>query len=235
MATNSLTVGIVGGIGPESTVDYYRGIINGYRSLSNGTDYPRIIINSINMTEMLELIERRDYQGVVNLLLNAVVALKSAGASFAVIGSNTPHVVFDSLQAQSPIPLISIVEATCKESLSLGLKKILLIGTRFTMQNHFYQNEFARHGITVIVPDAAEQEIIHNVIFPELEDGIVVPEKKNQVVSLCSNIIESAQCDGIILGCTELPLMLGEHDFDIAVLNTTRIHIDAIVEKMYCE
>lgn len=233
MATNSVTVGIVGGIGPESTVDYYRGIINGYRSLSDGVNYPRILINSINMTDMLARIDCNDYPGVVDLLLDAVVALKNAGASLAVIASNTPHVVFDNIQARSPIPLISIVEATCKRALALELKKILLIGTRFTMQHHFYQDEFARHGISVIVPSSADQEIIHNIIFPELEEGIVIPEKKMQIVSLCNNIIESAQCDGIILGCTELPLMLGEHDFNITVLNTTGIHIDAIVENIF--
>lgn len=233
MATNSVTVGIVGGIGPESTVDYYRGIINGYRSLSDGVNYPRILINSINMTDMLARIDCNDYPGVVDLLLDAVVALKNAGASLAVIASNTPHVVFDNIQARSPIPLISIVEATCKRALALELKKILLIGTRFTMQHHFYQDEFVRHGISVIVPSLADQEIIHNIIFPELEEGIVIPEKKMQIVSLCNNIIESAQCDGIILGCTELPLMLGEHDFNITVLNTTGIHIDAIVENIF--
>jgi aspartate racemase len=233
MATNSITVGIVGGIGPESTVDYYRGIINGYRSLSDGVDYPRILINSINMTDMLALIDRNDYPGVVALLLDAVVALKNAGASLSVIASNTPHVVFDSIQAQSPIPLISIVEATCKRALTLDLKKTLLIGTRFTMQHHFYQDEFARHGISVTVPSFADQEIIHNTIFPELEEGIVVPEKKRQIVSLCNDIIKSAQCDGIILGCTELPLMLGADDFNITVLNTTRIHIDSIVENIF--
>ena len=102
-----------------------------------------------------------------------------------------------------------------------------------TMQHHFYQDEFVRHGISVIVPSLADQKIIHNIIFPELEEGIVIPEKKMQIVSLCNNIIESAQCDGIILGCTELPLMLGEHDFNITVLNTTGIHIDVIVENIF--
>lgn len=232
MATNSITVGIVGGIGPESTVDYYKSIINGYRSLTDGVSYPRILINSINMTDMLLFIDREEYQKVVDLLLDAVVALKNAGASFAVIASNTPHVVFDNIQARSPIPLISIVEATCKWALTLELKKILLIGTRFTMQHHFYQDKFAQHGISVIVPTIDDQEIIHNIIFPELEEGIVIPAKKAQIISLCNNIIESTRCDGIILGCTELPLMLGERDFNIAVLNTTSIHINAAVEKM---
>ncbi|MBP1639282.1 MAG: ygeA 2 [Bacteroidetes bacterium] len=232
MVTNLHTVGIVGGIGPESTIDYYKGIINGYRSLSNDVNYPHIIVNSINMTAMLTLIDNKDYSGVTSLLLNAIVALKAAGASFAVIASNTPHVVFDDIKACSPIPLISIVEVTCNQALSLGLKKLLLIGTRFTMQNHFYQNEFRRHGIALAIPSSVDQEIVHNIIFPELEEGIVIPEKKARLVALCNEIIDKEQCDGIILGCTELPLMLHDEEFNIKVLNTAQIHVKTIVNKL---
>jgi aspartate racemase len=232
MVTNLHTVGIVGGIGPESTIDYYKGIINGYRSLSNDVNYPRIIVNSINMTAMLTLIDNKDYSGVTSLLLNAIVALKAAGASFAVIASNTPHVVFDDIKACSPIPIISIVEVTCNQALSLGLKKLLLIGTRFTMQNHFYQDEFRRHGIALAIPSSVDQEIVHNIIFPELEEGIVIPEKKARLVALCNEIIDKEQCDGIILGCTELPLMLHDEEFNIKVLNTAQIHVKTIVNKL---
>jgi aspartate racemase len=229
---NPVTIGIVGGIGPESTVEYYKGIINGYRSFSKDDNYPRIIINSINMTEMLSLIDNKDYSGVTDLLLRSVISLKSAGATVAAIASNTPHVVFDRIQALTPIPLISIVEATCNRAVQLKLKNVLLTGTRFTMQHSFYQDVFAQHSINVIVPPAKEQETIHNIIFPELEDGIVVPEKKAEMIAICNQLIENESCDGIILGCTELPLMLSSKDFSIPVLDTAQIHIQSLVERL---
>ena len=233
MKQNSpVVIGIVGGIGPESTADYYKSIINGYRALSQDGSYPRIIINSIDMSEMLALIDRKDYSGVTDLLLRSVTSLKNAGANVAAIASNTPHVVFDKVKVLSPIPLISIVEASCRYATSLGLKKALLIGTRFTMQHNFYQTAFIQKGISVIVPSAENQEIIHNIIFPELEEGIVIPEKKAEMMDICNDIIVQESCDGIILGCTELPLMLHEDYFSIAVLNTAQIHVQAIVERL---
>ena len=232
MDNNQITVGIIGGIGPESTVDYYKSIISGYRQAKGADNYPRILINSIYMTEMLDYFAATDYPSVSALLLNSIHELKSAGAHFAVIASNTPHVVFNMIEAQSPIPLISIVEATCQRAISLTLKKVLLIGTGFTMKSSFYKQEFDHQNIALIVPPPEVQDISHHMIFPELEDGIVIPEKKAQLIALCNEIIAGEQCDGIVLGCTELPLMLSERDFNIPVLNTTQIHVDAIVERM---
>lgn len=226
------TIGIVGGIGPESTVDYYKSIISLYRKRSGNENYPPIIINSINMTEMLKYVSGENYAALVNQLVNSINNLKGAGADFSVIASNTPHVVFDMVAAESPLPLISIVESTCERAVLLKLKRILLIGTAFTMRNSFYGDCFKKHSIDLFVPDKDEQEKIHNIIFPELEEGIVNPEKKIEMLDICNRIISEEKIEGIILGCTELPLMLKNEDFDIEVLNTAEIHVQAVVNEL---
>jgi len=227
-----LCAGIVGGVGPESTLDYYRNIVAGYRSRMAGDAYPRIIINSINMTEMLAFVYSRNFDGLTDFLLSAIDSLGRAGADFAAIASNTPHVVFDQVSARSPLPLISIVETTCTRAFSLRLKKVLLIGTGFTMKSTFFQECFSWYGIEVIVPSAENREIIQNIIFPDLENGIVAPGKKQELLRLCNDTMAGKSVDGIVLGCTELPLMVSKDDFAIEVLNTTQIHIDAIVGRL---
>jgi aspartate racemase len=226
------TIGIIGGIGPESTVDYYRGIITRYRETTGDEHYPRILINSINMTAMLGLVSGRSYDALASMLLDSIEALARAGADLAAIASNTPHIVYDEVSARSPLPLISIVEAAAEKAASLGMQKALLIGTAFTMASTFYRDCFARHGIPVIVPPGPEQAAIHGIIFPELEEGIVVPEKKARLLGICNRIIETERVDGVILGCTELPLMVKDGDLEVCVLNTTRIHVDAIVSRL---
>jgi len=226
------TIGIIGGIGPESTVDYYRGIIARYRDLTGDENYPPIIVNSINMTAMLNLLSERNYDGLLALLLHSIGALARAGANIAAIASNTPHIVFDALSAQSPLPLVSIVEAAAERAKSLGIRKALLIGTAFTMASPFYQECFSRRSVPVIVPSAGEQVEIHGIIFPELEEGIVVLEKKKCLLDICARIIEKEGVDGVILGCTELPLMIKDGDLSVCVLNTVRIHVEAIVSAI---
>jgi aspartate racemase len=223
------TIGIIGGIGPESTVDYYRGIIARYRDLTGDDNYPPILVNSINMTAMLNLLSGRDYDALVEMLLDAIEALARAGAEIAAIASNTPHIVFDRVSPRSPLPLVSIVEAAAEKAESLGIQKALLIGTSFTMASSFYRDCFARRSIPLVVPSSAEQVAIHGIIFPELEEGIVVPEKKARLLDICDRIIEKEGVGGVILGCTELPLMVKEGDLPVCVLNTVTVHVEAIV------
>ncbi|MDA3810442.1 MAG: amino acid racemase [Spirochaetaceae bacterium] len=225
-------VGILGGMGPESTVDYYKNIISGYRTIKKDNQYPQIFINSINMTEMLSYVVKKDYPALINLLVTGMKDLQKSGADFAVIASNTPHVVFDEVNNQSPIPLISIVDSTIQRALDSELKKLLLIGTGFTMKNTFYQDKISKYDISVVIPSELNQEIIHNIIFPELEEGIIIPEKKTQMIRICNEIINRENIDGVILGCTELPLMIGDNDLNVEVLNTTQNHVDAIVKRL---
>jgi aspartate racemase len=221
--------GIIGGIGPASTLDYYSGIISGYRLKANSEHYPEIIINSINMTEMLFYLQNENWDALVNMLVNAIKNVANAGADFAAIASNTPHIVFDRVQKQSSLPLISIVDETCKYAQSKGCKKVLVIGTRFTMSSGLYFEAFGKYNITAIVPSEEEQIAIHSIIFPKLEDGIVVLEDKQRMLAIVNQLIAEQDADALVLGCTELPLMIKDEDLDRSILNTTQIHIESII------
>lgn len=227
------TVGIVGGIAPESTIEYYRSIIASYRKHSSVGNYPSIIINSINLRRMLDLIAANELAAVTEDLLGAIEKLARAGADFAVLASNTPHIIFDELRPRSPLPLISIVEATCAEAETLGLKRVGLFGTRFTMQGRFYPDVFSRAGIRIIVPNEAEQDYIHERYMNELVNGIFVPETKKRLLEIVDQLKERSGIDGVILGGTELPLILRDAEHNgIPFLDTTKIHVRSIVAEL---
>ncbi len=225
-------IGIIGGIGPESTLDYYRGIIDTFRNRPGEINYPEIIVYSANLTELLQILEAQDLDRLVDWLLAKVEALQRSGADFAAIASNTPHVVFDELARRSPLPLLSIVEATCEKTASLGVKRPGLLGTRFTMQADFFQKPFQSRGMTVVVPSAEEQQFIHNKLFSEIELGIIKDETREAFLVIIKRMIVEDGIDSIILGCTELPLILPSEAHGIPFLNTTAIHVEAIVK--YC-
>jgi len=225
-------VGIIGGIGPASTLDYYTGIINGHMSRTKDGNYPEIVINSVNMTEMLSCIQNEDWDAVTDMLVSAIDELSNAGADFAAIASNTPHIAFDAILARSSLPLISIVEETCRYAESKGCGKAVVIGTRFTMSSGLYTKALGKYGIDAVVPSAAEQDIIHGAIFPNLENGIVVPEDKEKILTIANRLITEHKADALILGCTELPLMIKDGDLETPILNATQIHIDSIIEHI---
>jgi aspartate racemase len=225
-------VGIIGGIGPASTLDYYSGIIDGFRAKSCDGNYPEIVINSVNMTEMLSYVSNEDWNSLVNMLLKAIMSLANAGAEFAAIASNTPHIVFDKVKEKSVLPLISIVDATCARIQQKGCKKVVVIGTRFTMSSGLYTEALLKYGITAFVPSEDEQAEIHEIIFPKLEDGIIVPEDKEKMLIIANGLLVNHRADGLLLGCTELPLMIKDGDLDTVIFNTTQIHIESIVNSI---
>ena len=225
-------VGIIGGIGPASTLDYYNGIINGFRAKSKDGNYPEIVINSINMTEMLSYVSSENWDFLADMLLHAIKNLADAGAEFAAIASNTPHIVYDRVQKKSALPLISIVESTCNQVQRQGCKKVVVIGTRFTMRSGLYTEALGGYGIRAIAPSSIEQEAIHRIIFPKLEDGIVVPEDRMKMLAIADRLLAEHRAEGLILGCTELPLMIKDNDLDTMIFNTTQIHIDSIVDSI---
>lgn len=222
------TIGIIGGIGPESTVDYYKRIIEAFR-IEGSLAAPEIIIYSINLQEALELVSGQQWNRLVYLLVQKIKALHRAGADVAVISANTAHIVFDEVQAKSPIPLISIVTAARDKAVARGLKKVGLLGTRFTMQSNFFASPFAAGGVSVVVPSAADQEYIHDKLMSEIERGIFTHETRNGLLAVIGRMIASDGIDGVILGCTELPLILEKDEFGIPFLNTTAIHVESIV------
>ena len=224
-------IGIIGGIGPESTLDYYRGIIDAFREQNKGIHYPDIIIYSADLTELLEILEAKDLDKLTVWLLTRVEALRRAGAEFAVIASNTPHVVFDEVQKRSPLPLISIVAATCAKAESLGMRRLGLMGTRFTMQADFFQWPFRERSMSVVVPSPEEQQFIHEKLFSEIELGIIKDETREALLAIVKDMIARDGIDSLIMGCTELPLILPGEAHGIPFLNTTAIHVEAIVRN----
>ena len=225
-------IGIIGGLAPASTVVYYERIINGYRKIKNDENYPQLFINSINMTEVLDYIANNDYKKLINLLGSEIEKLKIIGSDYIAIASNTPHCVIDELIERTTVPIISIVEETSKYVKNNNLKKVLLTGTIFTMGKDFYKKAFEKYNIECIVPNDGEKNIIHNIIFPDLENGIIKEKDKLMFKDICNKIIKAQNIDGIILGCTELPLMIKDSDFEIKVIDTMEIHIKSILEKI---
>lgn len=228
----AMKIGMIGGIGPESTVDYYKRLVRRYQETVNANEYPEILINSVNMTAMLRLVAQEDWAGLTAMLSGAVRALAQAGAAFAFIASNTPHVVFEQVQQASPIPMISIVEATCARARALGLRKAGLLGTLFTMQSDFYPAAFRRAGIATAAPQNAERRYIQEKLFTEIERGVFLPETRAGLLQIIQRMIAEDGIDGVILGCTELPLILTESALGIPFLNTTEIHVEQIIETL---
>jgi aspartate racemase len=225
-------IGIIGGIGPESTIDYYKLIIGAFHEKQADLGYPEIIIYSANLSSLMKILEAKDWENLTDWLLEKVVALHKAGAEFAVIGSNTPHIVFDKVSSRSPIPMLSIIEETRKNAQKRGLKKLGLLGTRFTMELDFFKKPFGDAGMAVVVPEKEDQELIHHRLFSEIELGIIKDSTRNELLSIAKKMIDRHFIDALILGCTELPLILNKDEFGIPFLNTTAIHAASIVS--YC-
>jgi aspartate racemase len=228
------TAGIIGGIGPESTIEYYRLIVSAYLEREANGNYPAIIINSINMKKMLDLIGDNRFVEVADYLVGEIKKLASAGADFAVLASNTPHIVFNDIKQKSALPLISIVEATCEESMRRGMQRVGLFGTKFTMQGGFYDQIFSDHDITVISPEDDDQNYIHDIYMGELVNGIFREETKEELLKIAGRLREKEGLQGLILGGTELPLVLKEEDAgEIEFLDTTRIHVESIMKRLF--
>ncbi len=225
------TIGMLGGLGPESTADYYKRIIEEYRRRTGDNAYPHILINSLNMTAVLALVAAKDWDALTDCLAGGIRALANAGADFGFIASNTPHIVFDRVQALSPIPLISIVEAAASEAEKLGLKKAGLLGTAFTMESSFYQDAFAARGIAAVTPFDAERRYIQQKLMDEIELGIFLNETREGLLRIAGRMVAEDGVDGIILGCTELPLIITQGEaFGVPFLNTAEMHVGRIVE-----
>lgn len=224
------TIGMVGGLGPESTIDYYRLLIAAYRELHPGGSYPAIVIHSVDLKTVLDLVSTGQRGRLVEFLGGAVEVLARAGAELGFLGSNTPHLVFDELAGRSPIPLVSIVESTRDRALTLGLKRVGLFGTRFTMQASFYADAFAQAGIEVVVPQAEEQDYIHERYLGELVAGILLPETRAGLLAIAQRMKARDGIQALILGGTELPLILrADNDSGIPFLDTAQIHVQAVI------
>lgn len=227
------TLGIIGGIAPESTVDYYRFFIRLYRERRPDGSYPPILINSIDLTRLLGFVNAQDLKGTAQYLLAEVTKLARGGADVGLFASNTPHIVFDEVARQSPIPLLSIVEATCTAVRELGLTRVGLLGTRSTMQGRFYPEMFARHGIDLCTPDPTDQAYVHDKYMTELVMGVFRHETRDGISTIVNRLVERDNIQAVILGGTELPLLLRDiSDAPVPFLDTARIHVTCAIEHV---
>lgn len=228
------TLGVIGGIGPESTIEYYRAILAAYRERHGDSENPSVLINSIDVKRLLGLVGVNDLAGLTAYLVTELQRLAAGGARLAILAANTPHIVFDDVTSKSPIPLVSIVEATCREASSRGLKRVGLLGTRFTMEGRFYADVFSKHGIDIVAPAADEQAYIHDKYTTELLRNVFLPRTREGLLRIVERLKERNAIDGVILGGTELPLLLrADTESPALLLDTTQIHARAAVAQLW--
>lgn len=225
------SVGIVGGLGPESTIDYYRRILEAW-AREEPSRAPSIVIDSLDVGRALRLVDT-DLPALTEYLLASLHRLAGAGVDFAAMTANTAHIVFDELARRSPVPLVSIVEVCAEDARRRGLRRLALLGTRFTMEAPFYPAVCARSGIAVVLPTAAERARLHERYVGELLRGQFRDETRREVVSLVERLRAQDAIDGVILGGTELPLLLPEPVIaGVPALDTTALHVAAIVSRL---
>jgi aspartate racemase len=225
------TVGLVGGLGPESTIDYYRRILNAWKREDPSTA-PSIVIDSLDVQRALRLVAG-GRPGLVDYLMASLNRLAAAGADFIALTANTPHIVFDELAARSRVPLVSIVEVCAEDAKQRGLRRVGLLGTRFTMEAPFYPDVFARHGIEVVIPDDADRAWIHDRYVGQLLAGDFRDDTRRDLISLVVTMRNERSIDGVVLGGTELPLLLVSPTVaEIPALDTTALHVAAIVRRL---
>lgn len=226
------TLGLIGGTGPESTIEYYRLLVAKYREQADGHS-PPLIINSIDLKQMIEWMTAGEVAKVADALVVEVERLRQAGADIGALTANTPHIVFDELQQRSSLPLISIVETTRDEVQKRGLQTAGLFGTRFTMQAPFYPSIFSRAGLNLVLPNDQEQDYIHEIYLGQLLKDVFLPETRTRLLEIADEMKRRDNIQALILGGTELPLLLREEEHNgLPLLDTTRIHVDRLVTEM---
>ena len=219
-------IGLVGGISWTSTLDYYKFINEGVNAKLGGLNFAECVIYSLNFGD----IHTQSWDNSYDLLLNACESLKKSGADGIALCANTAHLYADRLQQEVNLPVIHIVTETAKAINKNGFKKIGLLGTKFTMEMDFYRNKFESFGLEVVIPEKPEtREYIQYTLREELGVGVINPETKEKYKQIIEDLVENgAQC--IVLGCTEIPMLLSQDDFEIPVFDTTKIHSQAIVD-----
>jgi aspartate racemase len=216
------TVGIVGGIGPESTIDYYRLLI--------AAGHTRIIIVSVAVENMLGMMMKNDTSGVADYLSAAVEQLANAGADVAIIAANTPHIVFDDVQQRARVPMVSIIEAAAAHVADRGMRRVGLLGTGFTMQGRFYPDVFARRGLSVVAPAGDDFDYVHAKYIGEFLKNQFLPETRAGILAVIDRLKRDQSVEAVILGGTELPILLRSDAHNgLPLLDTTKMHVDAVL------
>jgi aspartate racemase len=219
-------IGILGGMSPESTAEYYEYITHTYTQRFGDYGYPEIIIYSVSFQPYVDWPNQERWDLVAQGLSEAGQRLQAAGADFIIIATNTMHLVFDQVQANVNVPMLSLLDAVGEAIQERGIQTVGLLGTRFTMEKTFYQDALAQQGITVLVPDADDREYVNGVIYDELVAGQIRDESRAGFVEIIHRLAQRG-AEGVILGCTEIPLLVSEADAGLPLFNTTTIHAAA--------
>jgi len=220
------TIGLIGGTTWVSTIEYYRLLNEAVAEKLGGSNSAKIILYSINFAELQLSGNYVPWNNIAQILTDAAKKLQNAGADCILICANTLHIVADDVQRNINIPLIQLTEATAQEIRSMGLSKVALLGTKATMENDFYKVKLVQNGIETIIPNETEREIIQHSIFAELSKNLFKAETKEKYLSIIQNLVNSG-AQGIILGCTEIPLLIKQSDCPVPAFDTTKIHVSA--------
>jgi len=223
------TIGLIGGLTWYSTLDYYRLLNELVNERLGGAHAAKIILNSVDFAEIKILTAAQNWEGIAAIICKAAQSLELAGADCIMIGANTMHKIADEIQAAVSIPVIHIGEVTAAAIKKTGLKKVALLGTKYTMQLDFYKVKLAANGIETIIPGETDIELINNSIYDEFSKGIFLPETKQEYLRIIKALTEKG-AEGIILGCTEIPILIQQKDCTVPVFDTARIHSIAAVE-----
>lgn len=222
-------IGMIGGLGPQSTIYYYQRIIEQFQKTYQETGFPDIVIESVDLKTCMKWITMNRWSDLAGSLARKCNNLKNAGADFGLIASNTPHKAFDQIQKQTDLKLLSIIQTTRQYIKDHHYKHPLLLGTRFTMQSDFFRDKLKMDDIDTIVPDPDDQEWIHDKLFSEIEFNIIKQDTKDHLLEIIENLKTEQKIDSVILGCTELPLIIKPQDLDIPLINTADIHANTAV------
>jgi len=224
------TIGLIGGMTPESTKVYYDLLIRGARQPDGDPlRNPEILIYSLNLTELVRIQREREPSEVAEYLADRLERLRLAGAEVGVLTANTPHAYLDEIRTKTSLPLVSIVTATRNAATERKLERSLLLGTRTTLEAEMYPREFGDAGIRIVLPCDDDREFLDHTIYNDLALGRVIPDVRQRYHDICARHIESDGIDSVILGCTELPLVISDGDLPIHVLDTTKTHVAAIL------
>ncbi|MFW9947374.1 MAG: aspartate/glutamate racemase family protein [Candidatus Odinarchaeota archaeon] len=222
----NIRVGLLGGMSYESTLKYYQLFLEKYYEKEHNYSYPEVIIFSLSFQKVIDYELGNEKEKYIQYLMEGINSLENAGVDFIFMAANSPHVVYEDLKNRANVPILSIVKATAEKAKRENMRKLLLLGIKFTMKSTFYQEEFKAYGMKVITPLDKEQYEIDKIIFDELVIGILNSESKQRLLDIISNY----EVDGVILGCTELPLILKQKDTKIKLLDTIEIHIDSALD-----
>ncbi|MCF2497646.1 aspartate/glutamate racemase family protein [Dyadobacter chenhuakuii] len=223
-------IGLVGGMSWVSTIDYYRYINEEINARLGGLHFAECVIYSINFNDFVNNNVAGNWEATYEIIAAACQKLKSAGADCIVLCANTAHAVADRLEQHLDLPLIHVVAETALEVKNNGIEKVGLLGTKFTMEMDFYIKKMADHGVQVIIPSSqTDRDFIQQTLKDELGKGIIREETNTKYLAIIETLIGGG-AEGIILGCTEIPLLLGQNDVSVPVFDTTKIHVHAAVE-----